>query len=104
MAGQYYILPIALLLTILFILSYFLYEDGKISARTHKIIWSIILTASSLVLVITGLVMMIFIELGIMPMNPDLTFWHVEFGILTSVTGIFHLQIYWKGVRNLFLV
>jgi hypothetical protein len=102
MTGQYYLLPIALLLTILFLLSYFLFEDGKISVRTHKIIWGVILTISSLVLVITGLVMVIFIEVGIMPMNPDLTFWHVEFGILTAVTGIFHLQIYWNGVRNLF--
>jgi hypothetical protein len=47
------------------------------------------------------MVMVVFIEVGIMPMNPDLTFWHVEFGILTAVTGIFHFQIYWKGVRNL---
>lgn len=101
MTGQYYILPIALLLTILFLLSYFLFEDGKISFRGHKIIWGVILTVSSLVLVITGLVMVVFIEVGIMPMNPDLTFWHVEFGILMAVTGIFHLQIYWKGVRNL---
>lgn len=102
MMGQYYLFPITILLTILYILSYFLYSDNKITDHSFKIIWNIVLIASSLIVVISGMVMVIFINFEILPLAGGLIFWHVEAGILTAVTGIFHLHIYWKPSRIFF--
>ena len=103
MIGQYYLLPIALLLTILYMLTYFLYTDQTITYKNYKMIWIIALTMSSLIVGISGMIMEIFINLEILPIDTSLIFWHVEFGIITAVTGIFHLHIYWKPFKKIFV-
>jgi hypothetical protein len=100
MIGQYYLLPITLLLIILYILTYFLYTDKTITEHSYKLVWIIILIVSSVTVAITGMVMEIFINLEMLPIDGTLIFWHVEAGILTLVTGIFHLHINWKKFLN----
>lgn len=103
MIGQYYLLPIAIFLTILYILSYFLYTDETITYKNYKLIWVIVLVTSSLIVAISGMIMEIFINLEILPIDSGLIFWHVEAGIITTVTGVFHFHIYWKPFKNIFL-
>ena len=103
MISQYNLLPITIFLVILYLLSYFLYTDGTITHRTYKLIWIIVLIASSLIVGIIGILMEILINLQLLPIDTTLIFWHVEAGILTTVTGFFHLHIYWKKFQNIFL-
>ena len=103
MLGQYYLLPIAVLITILYMLTYFLYTDDTITYKNYKMIWIIVLIMGSLIVGISGMIMEIFINLEILPIDNNLIFWHVEAGIITTFTGIFHLHIYWKPFKNIFV-
>lgn len=103
MLGQFYLLPIVILLTIIYLLSYFLYTDETITFKNYKLLWIIVLLASSLIVAFSGIVMEIFIYLQILPIDNTLIFWHVEAGIITAVTGIFHFHIYWKPFKKIFL-
>jgi hypothetical protein len=102
MIGQYYLIPISILLSIIYLLSYFLYTDDKITETVYKFIWALILVLNTFIVGISGLVMEVFINLQMLPINSILIFWHVEAGILTCITGIFHLHIYWKTFKNIF--
>lgn len=100
--GQYYLLPIIILLTILYLLSYYLYLDKDISLRVHKLIWNTVLIAGSLVVGGLGIIMIIFLNLNILPIDANLLYWHVEAGILTVATGVFHLHMYWGRFKGYF--
>ena len=102
MISQYNLLPITIFLIILYFLSYFLYTDKNITARTYKLIWIIVLIASSLIVGIIGITMLILINFNILPIDNTLIFLHVEAGIITAVTGIFHVHIYWKSFKKIF--
>lgn len=102
MMGQYYLLPIIILLTILYLLSYYLYLDKSISLSVHKLIWNVVLIVGSLVVGGIGIIMLIFVNLNLLPIDGNLLFWHVEAGILTATTGIFHVQMYWERFRGYF--
>ncbi|MCE7698424.1 MAG: hypothetical protein K8E24_006165 [Methanobacterium paludis] len=102
MLEQYYLLPIILLLTILYLLSYFLYTDGNLKSSTYKNVWDVSLIVSSLIVGITGVVMIAFINLDMLPVDSTLLFWHVEAGIVTAVIGVFHIHIYWKSFKKIF--
>ncbi len=102
MFGQYFLLPVTIFLIILYVLSYFLYLDGTITKRTYKLIWLAVLILSSLIVSIIGIYMEILVNLQLLPIDPNLIFWHVEAGIITTITGIFHIHIYWKKFINIF--
>ena len=102
MFGQYFLLPVTIFLIILYVLSYFLYLDGTITKRTYKLIWLAVLIVSSLIVSIIGIYMEILVNLQLLPIDPNLIFWHVEAGIITTITGIFHIHIYWKKFKNIF--
>jgi hypothetical protein len=102
MIQQYFLLPIIILLIILYISSYFLYTDNHLKLSSYKLIWNIVLIFSSLVVGVIGLVMIIFINLEILPIDSGLIFWHVEAGIVTVVTAFFHIHIYWKPFKRIF--
>jgi hypothetical protein len=99
---QYFLLPIIILLIILYISSYFLYTDNYLKLSTYKLIWNIVLITSSLVVGVIGLVMIIFINLEILPIDGGLIFLHVEAGIITVISGLFHIHIYWKPFKKIF--
>jgi hypothetical protein len=102
MFGQYFLLPVTIFLIILYVLSYFLYLDGTITKRTYKLIWLAILILSSLIVSIIGIYMEILVNLQLLPIDPNLIFWHVEAGIITAVTGIFHVHIHWNSFKKIF--
>jgi hypothetical protein len=102
MMQKYFVLPIIILSLILYISSYFLYTDNYLKLNSYKFIWNIVLISSSLVVGIIGLVMIIFINLNILPIDRGLIFWHVEAGIVTVITALFHVHIYWKPFKRIF--
>jgi len=99
---QYYLLPIIILLIILYLSSYFLYTDNYLTLKSHKLIWNIALIISTLLVGIIGLVMIIFLNLEILPIDNGLIFLHVEAGIVTVITAVFHIHIYWKPFKRIF--
>jgi hypothetical protein len=102
MLSQFNLLPITIFLIILYLLSYFLYVDKNITARTYKLLWIIVLIVSSLFVGIVGIIMLLLINFNLLPIDNTLVFWHVEAGIITAVTGIFHVHIHWKSVKKIF--
>ena len=102
MLGQYYLLPLTLLLIILYTLTYFLYTDGTITNRTYKLTWIVILLVSSLIVSIIGIILEFYINYQIFPIDTSLIFWHVEAGIIATLSGIFHVHIYWKKFKTIF--
>jgi len=102
MMQQYYLLPLIIILIILYFSSYFLYIDNYLDLRSYKLIWNIVLIISSFLVGIIGLIMIIFINLEILPIDNNLIFWHVEAGIVTVITALFHIHIYWKQFKRIF--
>jgi len=98
----YNLLPMVLFLLILYVVTYFLYTDSTISTRSFKLFWNMILIASSLIVALIGILMVIYINLAILPIDTSLIFWHVEAGIIATVTGIFHIHTYRKQFMNIF--
>jgi len=101
MIGTFYFLPITIFLIIFYLLSYFLYIDGTITRRSYKLIWIIVLTVCALIVGMSGILMEVYINLQLLPINNTLLIWHVEAGILTFITGIFHIHINWKQFNNI---
>jgi hypothetical protein len=97
----YNLLPMVLFLLILYVVTYFLNTDSTISNRSFKLFWNIILIASSLIVALIGILMVIYINLAILPIDTSLIFWHVEAGIIATVTGIFHIHTYRKQFMNI---
>ena len=101
MIGTFYFLPITIFLIIFYLLSYFLYIDGTITRRSYKLIWIIVLTVCALIVGMSGILMEVYINLQLLPINNTLLIWHVEAGILTFIIGIFHIHINWKQFKNI---
>jgi hypothetical protein len=40
--------------------------------------------------------------LEILPIDTGLIFWHVEAGIITVITALFHIHIYWEPFKRIF--
>jgi hypothetical protein len=102
MMRQYFLLPIIILLIILYISSYFLYTDNYLKLSSYKLIWNIVLITSSLIVGFIGFLMIIFLNLGMLPIDSDLIFWHVEAGIVMVITALFHIHAYWKQFKKIF--
>jgi hypothetical protein len=102
MMQQYFLLPLIILLIILYISSYFLYTDNYLKLSSYKLVWNIVLITSSLVVGVIGLVMIIFLNLEILPIDSGLIFWHVEAGIVTVIAALFHIHIYWIPFKKNF--
>ncbi|HML04891.1 MAG TPA: hypothetical protein VK426_03855 [Methanobacterium sp.] len=94
---NYNILPIALAVIMFYILSYLFYDNKNIKRRTFKQLWSIVLVISFLFVGISGIILSILADYNLVfPSGFNLLFWHVELGIILSITIILHIHIHWK--------
>ncbi|MDZ7859110.1 MAG: DUF4405 domain-containing protein [Candidatus Krumholzibacteriota bacterium] len=94
---NYYFIPIALTLTLIYFITLSLENKGKIKRSKHRKIWNILLLITFLVSGITGAVLAILVSYGItFSFYYDLLFWHVEFGIAMFVISLFHIIWHWK--------
>lgn len=104
-SANFYLLPLVILTSILYLFTYFSYLRDWIKRRSYHRIWNYILTSSFLVSGITGVVLIIFINFGIQtPWNVSIDFWHAEFSIIVAVTSIFHVHLYWKQFKGIFRI
>jgi hypothetical protein len=102
---SFYLVPLVILTSISYLVSYFLYLNNWLKRRSYYRIWNYVLTASFLVSGITGVVLILFINFGIhTPWNMSIDFWHAEFSIIMAVISIFHVHLYWKQFKAIFRV
>jgi hypothetical protein len=103
--ANFYLIPLLILTSISYLVTYFLYLNHQLKRRSHYRIWNYVLTGSFLVSGVSGLVLIILINLGIhTPWNVSIDFWHAEFSIIMAVTSIFHVHLYWKQFKAIFRV
>lgn len=99
---NYNILPIILVIIIFYLVTYLIYDTKIIKRRTFKQIWSIIFVGSFLFSGISGIILSILSDYGlIFPLNFNLLFWHVELSIIMAITSILHIHIYWKAFNEI---
>jgi hypothetical protein len=102
---QYFTLPVSMLLIGLYLITHFLFSKGILSRQKHRRIWNLLITAGMAGSGITGILLILFINLSIKTaLNPSLTFWHVELSILMVIATIIHLHLYRKPFKNMFRV
>lgn len=100
---SYYLLPITLILSLFYMVSHVLNKNRIIKRKFHKKLWNWLITASFIVMGITGVELALFINFGIQStLNQTITFWHAVASIVMVVTTIFHVHIYWKSFRMSF--
>jgi len=102
---NYFVLPISLILLGLYLFTHLLFTRGILSQQKHRRIWNLLLTAGTAGSGISGILLILFINLGIKTaMNPSITFWHAELSILMVLGTLIHIHIYWKPFKNMFQV
>ncbi len=99
---DYFFIPIALLLVVLYLISLILSKKKKIKAVQHRKIWNILLLVTFLVSGILGILLVLKVSFGIeIPSYSDALFFHVEFGIAMTFISIFHILWHWKYFRKI---
>ena len=102
---QYFTLPVSMLLIGLYLITHFLFSKGILSRQKHRRIWNLLITAGIAGSGITGILLILFINLSIKTaLNPSVTFWHVELSILMVIGTLIHLHLYRKPFKNMFRV
>jgi len=93
---RYHLVPLAIIISLLYLLSKFLIRKHKLKISTHKKIWNLILFFSFLIS--GGLAILLVIEANFqikIPLPFNTIFWHVEIGIIMIVATIFHIYERW---------
>ena len=99
---DYNVLPIALALIMLYLISYLLYDSKIIRKVRYKQVWSIALVGSMLISGITGIILVLITDYGVrFNLNFNLLFWHVETGIIMAVILFFHIHIHWNKFKRI---
>jgi hypothetical protein len=102
---NYFLLPVSILLVSAYLFTHYLFSKGILKQGTHRRIWNLLLTAGYLGTGITGVILVLLINMGIRTvLNQPITFWHVELSILMVVATIFHIHLYRKPFKNIFKV
>lgn len=93
----YYLVPIILVTTMLYLVTWILYKKKVISQRLHRRTWNILLLISTAVSALLGFILILNLEYstGIsLPFN--MLFWHVEAGIVMGLIALFHILWHWR--------
>jgi len=94
---RYNLLPIFFIIIIAYGTSYLLSTKKVINASQHRRIWNIALLVSAISMLILGLLLTLYEEYVLtMQMPFDLTFWHVEVGIIMGIIAAFHIAWHWR--------
>lgn len=101
---KYHFIPISIVLIILYIITFTLFKLKIFTRITHIIIWNCMLLISFIVSSLLGILLIIRVNFGLpisLPFN--ILFWHVEFGIVMMVIGIFHIIYNWRFYKYIFM-
>jgi len=100
----YEFIPISLIVIIIYLITYVLYNENITTKALHKKIWNIIILLSCIILVALSLILTIFIEYSIRTsLASAALFWHVEFGIAIVPVALIHIYIYRKSFKKVTL-
>ena len=100
---NYYFLPIAGILFIIYSITLALSRKKKIKLALHRKIWNFILLITFLISGTFGLILAIILSYGIrLDFYSDLLFWHVEMGISMAIISIFHILWHLKYFKKMF--
>lgn len=89
--NSYYFLLLLILVFASYFLSSYLVKIKKISLIKHRQLWNIILLISFLISGILGIILAAIIDLKLVFLGYRSLLWfHVEFGIVMALVGIFH--------------
>lgn len=87
-----------------YILTYALYKLKLIRKALHINIWNFIIGLAFLISGLGGFALLLLLEFGVrLPINSQLLYWHVEFGITLFLVTVFHFHTYWKSAKNMFV-
>lgn len=96
---DYNILPIILALFMFYLITYLLLDNANLKRRNFRQIWSIVLVGSFLYVGISGIILSFLSDYDlILPINFSILFWHVEAGIIMSITTLLHIHIHRKAL------
>ncbi len=95
--SRYNLLLIMIILIIAYGITYFLSLKKTIKSSLHRKIWNIALLVSATIMLILGLLLTLREEYNISIQLPfDMTFWHVETGIIMGIIAAFHIAWHWR--------
>lgn len=99
----YNLLPIIIVSTVLYLLTWILSKKKIVSQKLHRRVWNMVLLVTTLVSALLGLLLIVNLEYkaGISPPF-NMLFWHVEAGIAMSAVAIFHILWHWKYFTRIF--
>jgi len=101
--ADYHMIPLSLILTAAYMVTLYLLRSGLIRKSVYRRIWNVIITAGYAGTGVTGVLLLLFIRLGIKTaLNPSVTYWHAELAILMVIGTLIHIHIYWKQFRGIF--
>lgn len=100
----YEFIPISLIVIIVYLITYVLYNENITTNAMHKKIWNIIILLSCIILVTLSLILTIFIEYSVSTsLASTALFWHVEFGIAIVPVALIHIYIYKSSFKKVTL-
>jgi len=100
---DYHVIPVSLIMVGAYILTLYLMRSGYIRGSVYRRLWNMLLTVGYAGTGITGILLLIFIRLGIKTaLNPSVTYWHAELAILMVIGTLIHAHIYWKPLKGMF--
>src|SRR4030042_6292846 len=103
MNSPYLLIPIAVFLLILYIISLSLSRLSVIKLTTHRKIWNVLLLIAFLVTALLGLILAIQVNYKLkIPFLKQLLTLHVDFGIGMTMIAVFHFLWHWSYYLNLF--
>ena len=103
--ANYFLFPVSILLVSAYLFTHYLFSKGILKQGTHRRIWNLLLTAGYLGTGISGVILVLLINMGIRTaLNQSITFWHVELSILMFLATIIHIHLYRKPFKNIFKV
>lgn len=98
----YHLVPILLILSVLYLITYLLAAKGIIRLTAHRRIWNAILLSTFLISAILGLFLILSIDFDIdIPVSFDILYWHVEIGIAMGIVSVFHIFWHWRYFKKL---
>ena len=102
MPGKYPLIPIVLIITFLYAISYIFSRLGIISSKIHSRIWNTALLISFLVAGILGFIMVIQINYKIdISIVETIMQYHVDFGISLFLISVFHILLHLDYFKQL---
>lgn len=100
---KYELVSIILVIVIIYLFTYILYQKKVISLMLHRQLWNFVLLLSFLACGLSGLLLVLRINYGWVINFPfSILYWHVETGIVMAVISFFHIVWHWQYYTSIF--